>query len=271
MSRVMINRIISLIFLSSALFGCTPGLFTRMDSTAPSLGPIFIGTSREDAERHVGPPILTMPLDSGPYVNVYEYGIERSIADTISTDIMDYWTAGLGTLIISPMDRFERTRHLIAITYKRENRNKEQMNDRVIAITNRLINNPYAIHASEKSFYSLQKGEWDEAIRLASAAISLDPQLASAYINRAWAYSEKGLYDNAIGDCNKALRITPKNALAYNNRGLAYHRKGEIGKAVKDYKKACKLGLGIACVNLRGITETQASTRRHSAPYQLAK
>jgi len=268
MSRIMINRIIALFFLFSTLFGCTPGLFTRMDSTAPSLGPIFLGTSREDAERHLGHPILTMPLDNGPYVNVYEYGIERGTVDTICTDIMDFWTVGLGTYIISPMDRFERTKHLIAITYKRENPNKEHLNDRVIAITNRLINNPYAIHATEKSFYSLQKGEWDEAIRLASVAISLDPQLVSAYINRAWAYCEKGLYDKAIGDCNKALSIIPKNALAYNNRGLAYHRKGDIGKAIKDYKKACKLGLGIACVNLRGIIETQSLTQTHSALYQ---
>lgn len=261
MSKLRIARIVALFFLLATFSSCatTPGVYTRLDSTAPAFGPIFLGISRVDAERHLGHPILTMPLDEGPsYVVVYEYQQQRSTFDTIATDFLDYATFGLGTYMISPMDRFEGTKHLIAITYQRENPYQEQLKDRVIAYTDRLTNNPLAIHSSEKSLGSAQKGKWDEVIRSASFAIYLDPQLSTSYVNRAWAYSEKGLHDKAIQDCNKALSLSPKSAPAYNNRGLAYHRKGELKKAVGDYQKACGLGLNIACLNLKGLVgETQ--------------
>ena len=75
--------------------------------------------------------------------------------------------------------------------------------------------------------------------------------MSPPYINRAWAYYQKGLYDRAIQDCNEALKVAPESALAYNNRGLAYQMKGEPTKALEDYEKACKLGLSLACDNLR--------------------
>ena len=53
---------------------------------------------------------------SGSYVVVYEYQQQRSTFDTIPTNILDYGTFGLGTYMISPMDRFEGTKNLIAIT-----------------------------------------------------------------------------------------------------------------------------------------------------------
>lgn len=266
-----IKRIIVLLFLSMAFSGCdpllyyaltpsiSPGLHTRMNSTAPSFGPIFLGITREDAERHLGNPLLTMTLDDKHYINTYEYELERSVKETLATDLLDVATFGLGIYIVSPIDRFDGTKHLISITYMIED--QHERNDRIMAVTDRLRNNPLAIYWSEKSYESIQKGEWEEGIKSASLAASLDSQLSSSYMNRGWAYYEKGLYDKAIQDYNKVLEIDPKSALAYNQRGLAYQKKGLLDKAIEDYEQACKLGLETACDNLGRIREEQLLTK----------
>jgi len=113
---------------------------------------------------------------------------------------------------------------------------------------------PQALPWVQKSYESLQKREWAEAIRTASVAISLDPNSAVSYSNRAWAYSEKGLFDKALEDCNSALKLDPNSALAYNNRGLTYKKMGQIKESKDDYEKACNLGLELACNNFKAIT-----------------
>ncbi|WP_455221707.1 tetratricopeptide repeat protein [Kaarinaea lacus] len=99
-----------------------------------------------------------------------------------------------------------------------------------------------------KSFEQLVKdGDWDAAIKSASAAIDLNPADPTAYINRSWAHAEKGMLDDAISDANKAVELSPRNAMAYNNRGYAYELAGSLSKAKKDYKTACDLKYQPAC------------------------
>lgn len=257
-------KVITLILLSCMLFGCLPlaahvatptmssGLYTKMDSSAPRFGPVYVGLTREYAERYLGQPVFSMDLDENHYVNVYQYELERSSRDVIVTDLLDVVTFGLGVYIVSPTDRFNGTFHLMAVTYRVED--KHGTEDRIVGITERLTNSPLAILWAEKSTKSLLNSEWDQGIESASIAIALDPKLAAAYVNRAWAYVEKGLYDAAIQDCNVALTLDSRNAQAYNNRGLAYQKKGNMELAAKNYKKACKLGLAVACENLGLVT-----------------
>jgi len=119
----------------------------------------------------------------------------------------------------------------------------------VVAITQAEQNE--ALQWVEKSYQSVINHQWAETIRTSSAAIALNPNLSSAYINRALAYTQKGLFSKAIEDCNKALEIENDNAAAYNNRGLAYSKLGADKEALKDYRKACELGLDIACNNFK--------------------
>jgi len=111
-----------------------------------------------------------------------------------------------------------------------------------------------ALEWVEKSYQSAINHQWAETIRTSSAAIAIDPNLTSAYINRAWAYTEKGLFSKAIEDCNKVLEIEPDNAAAFNNRGLAYSKLGAGEEALRNYRKACELGLDIACKNFKENT-----------------
>ena len=88
---------------------------------------------------------------------------------------------------------------------------------------------------------ALEKEDYDLAITCFTEAIRLDPRMAEAYNNRAYAYSEKGDYDQAIADLTEAIRLDPNLAAAYDNRGRAYGDKGEFDKAIADHTKAIQL------------------------------
>lgn len=99
-----------------------------------------------------------------------------------------------------------------------------------------------------ESFQDLvHKGDWDAAIKAATAAIKLNPNDPVAYINRSWGYAEKGKLDEAINDANKAVELSPRNPMAHNNRAYAYELAGSLTKAKQDYKIACELNYQPAC------------------------
>ena len=118
-------------------------------------------------------------------------------------------------------------------------------------------NDPEALEWTEKSYESVSKGNFTNAIDEATIAISFDPDLVIPYVNRAWAYIESGQYDKAVADCNTAIKIDPDNALAINNIGLAYHRMGKLQLARKHYKKACDLNMNIACENYKSLSSSE--------------
>ena len=192
-------KLITSIFLSSMLLGCFPlaahlvtptassGLYTKIDSTAPGFGPVYVGLTRDYAERYLGQPLFGMDLDENYYVNVYRYELERGARDIIATDLLDVVTFGLGIYIVSPTDRFNGTFHLMAVTYRVED--KHGTEDLIVGITERLTNSPLAVFWSEKSKKSVLNSEWDNAIESASIAIALDAKSAvpmSTGLGRMW-------------------------------------------------------------------------------------
>lgn len=253
-----------LILLAALLIGCYPvgshvltptmttGVYTKLGSSAPSFGPIYVGTTRAYAERYLGTPTVMMWLDENHYINVYEYERERSVRDTIMTDFLDVVTFGLGEYMISPSDRVNGTRHLMAVTFLRVNKHGED--DRVVSITDRLTNHPLAIHYADISRESVTKSDWDGGIEAANRAILLDPHLASPYVDRARINLEKGRLDDVIRDCNRALALESDHVLALHFRGKAYQSKGDRVSAAKDFKRACKLGMAEACAMLATVT-----------------
>ena len=111
--------------------------------------------------------------------------------------------------------------------------------------------------AAEKEYVKLykqgvaanKKGDFDEAIRFYSKAISLKPDSAALFYVRGRAYTEKELFDNAISDFTRAIALKPAYAEAYNHRGVTYIGKGENQKAMADFNKACGLGYKFGCAN----------------------
>ena len=75
-----------------------------------------------------------------------------------------------------------------------------------------------------------------------SKAIEIDNKFAQAYFNRAMIeYSNKN-YEKAVKDYSIYISLNPNDAEAYNNRALArMHIGGQTKEAVYDCLKALKL------------------------------
>lgn len=131
------NNLMPIIFILILAAGCSSGVFTRMDSSAPSFGPLIEGMTRSEAELHLGDPVMITVIEEGRYQGLYRYEKERAVTDTVMTDMLDILTLGMGNLIIKPTDRFKGCEHLIAILYQMEDQHSR--NDRIVKITDRVV------------------------------------------------------------------------------------------------------------------------------------
>ncbi len=115
---------------------CSPGVYVKLDSSAPERSPVFIGMKRHEAELHLGTPLYINRLNDEQYRGIYEYETIQSGLSELSYDIMDFTTLGLGDLIVSPLDRSKGSRHLVAVVYQMED--EYIKNDRVVDIKDRI-------------------------------------------------------------------------------------------------------------------------------------
>jgi tetratricopeptide (TPR) repeat protein len=92
-----------------------------------------------------------------------------------------------------------------------------------------------------RALFLHQKKHYDAAIDAYGKALTLAPDLVSAYVNRGQVYSRKGRYDLAIGDYDKAAALDATAANAYNGRGLAYQGKRDYPRAIADYDREISL------------------------------
>jgi TonB family protein len=86
------------------------------------------------------------------------------------------------------------------------------------------------------------KKDFKEALDDVNAAIQIDPQNSTSFVNRCVinAYGLKD-YEDAIADCSTAIRLNEKSSMAYNHRGYAHEMKKSRDLAVADYTKALQL------------------------------
>lgn len=87
----------------------------------------------------------------------------------------------------------------------------------------------------------IQKGDYERAITDLNQALKLQPDEASYYDSRGFAYAGKRDYSRAILDYNQALKLKPDAGYAYYHRGLVYRALGDRQKAIADFKKTFEL------------------------------
>jgi len=87
----------------------------------------------------------------------------------------------------------------------------------------------------------VKQGNYDEAIKEYTAAIELDPTLASAYLGRGQAYYFNGRSLMALSDYSEAIALDPQNAAAYYSRGWSQLANNAWDGAVSDFTKALEL------------------------------
>lgn len=76
----------------------------------------------------------------------------------------------------------------------------------------------------------------DLAIKDYSQVLALRPR-AAVYNNRGVAYAESGLYQQALDDYNTGLTLSPDMAMLYYNRALVYQKMGKAAEADADFTK----------------------------------
>jgi tetratricopeptide (TPR) repeat protein len=101
-----------------------------------------------------------------------------------------------------------------------------------------------AAHPDDPQAYNMRGGEAgrsEPALTDFNKAISLDPNYAQAYANRALVYRKINKLDLTLADDNKALAIDPSYASAYLGRGIVYREQGRNNQALEDFNKAITL------------------------------
>ena len=102
---------------------------------------------------------------------------------------------------------------------------------------------------AERAMESLRAGEMlllygdnEGAIAAFDEAISLNPELAEAYLQRGNAWFNLRDSDKAVDDYTTAVEVSPALADAWFNRGNVWFFLKEYDKACADWKKAEELG-----------------------------
>jgi tetratricopeptide (TPR) repeat protein len=85
------------------------------------------------------------------------------------------------------------------------------------------------------------QGEYDRADLEFERALALDPNHAETYCRRGNMRLDRKNVDAALADQEKAISIRPDLARAYVSRGNVYYARGDYGQAIIDYDKAISL------------------------------
>jgi len=104
--------------------------------------------------------------------------------------------------------------------------NKNRPGQRMAGI-NKTKGDDKAVAWADKSYHSVQEGNWVEAIRTASVAISISPDFEPPYINRGYAYQQLKKTDLAANDYRTACELN-ENAACLNFKSIEGYRPDSV-------------------------------------------
>jgi len=99
----------------------------------------------------------------------------------------------------------------------------------------------YATAYFQRGYAYMNIQKYDQAISDFTKDIELIPVATRSYINRGKVYTDLNKYDLAIADFTKSIEINSADKRAWMDRGLAYISQGKIDLAIADCEKAIKL------------------------------
>ena len=106
-----------------------------------------------------------------------------------------------------------------------------------------------------QTYDRFQDKDWKAVESISTRIIGLDPNNATAFVNRSGARTEMGDLGNALEDSNMAILLNPELGIAYNNQAYVYERMGRTSLAVDSYSRACELGVTQSCTDLNRLTQ----------------
>ena len=103
------------------------------------------------------------------------------------------------------------------------------------------VPNKDAVEAKNQGNAALDKGDYEEALKLYNKSIVLDSRYPNPVVNRGGIFLRQKKYPEAIADFTKAIELDPKHALGYYLRGKVNSRLEKYAEAIGDYTKAIEL------------------------------
>ncbi len=85
------------------------------------------------------------------------------------------------------------------------------------------------------------RGDYNEAVRLYTEALGLDPSNHLLYSNRSAAFAVLGEYSSALDDALATVQLKPEWEKGYSRLGLAYANLNRISEAKAAYQKGLSL------------------------------
>jgi tetratricopeptide (TPR) repeat protein len=92
----------------------------------------------------------------------------------------------------------------------------------------------------------VQSGNYEEAVKDYTQAITSAPNFADAYYNRGRVLGRLGRHGQAIDDFSEAISLNPKDANMFADRGVAYGSLGRHEQAINDFTEAINLNPNFA-------------------------
>jgi adenylate cyclase len=126
---------------------------------------------------------------------------------------------------------------------------------------------PDAFTLFTASIERMAAGQWKEAVRIADAAIAVDPLQPSNYENISWAYLRSARFAEAEAAARRALQISPTYSGAHRDLGNALLMQGKAEEALAEMQDETFVGwqqVGLVLAN-------QALHRAQAANAGLAR
>jgi tetratricopeptide (TPR) repeat protein len=143
----------------------------------------------------------------------------------------------------------------------------------VIQYTDIIERNPNDATAYESrcwAFYRLKKLE--HAVTDCTTALEINPNFSDALAGRCFAYQSMGDQEKAIEDCTQAMELDPDYASLYTARADAYRELWDYETALKDYNRSLEIDSenGVAYNNRALLHEEMGNTDLAMSDYNNA-
>jgi L1 cell adhesion molecule like protein len=114
---------------------------------------------------------------------------------------------------------------------------------------------------------AFSKGQYDDAVRLFTEAIAVEPENKAFYSNRSAAYLKLMDYDSAIADGAKCVELDPKWGKGYFRQGSALQQCGKYEEAVKIFASGLAQDPGDRTLS-EGLQQSQKYVAERASPEQ---
>lgn len=107
---------------------------------------------------------------------------------------------------------------------------------------------PSAPNHYNRALAYYHKANFTLALADLDRALTLDPRLIKAWIQRGLTRTQTGDVAGASRDLSQAITLDPKNAFAWHNRGSIRRLSGDLAGALSDYEQAIRYDGNLAAV-----------------------